>query len=202
MNNVATRQLSEISIAVNSIFTPILKGLLTVKTIAFIALTGLIVGCSSTLKMDEPLPAEMGLVMINTSCEAKSVGVMALSTKTSSWFPEKKIGCGKAMGIDTSGPKLLKVEAGNYFLIGQGASPRAEFAYEVEVLPGKINYFGSVNAGHKIEVVRSNMYSVLKVEISDTYGDDVAVLKAEYPDYPWNFEVVMSIPEKEYDIPK
>jgi|TARA_B110000211_G_scaffold211811_1_gene250982 hypothetical protein len=39
-------------------------------------------------------------------------------------------------------------------------------------------------------------------EISDTYGDDVAALKAEYPDYPWNYEVVMSIPEKEYDIPK
>ena len=89
------------------------------KVPAVITITALIAGCSSTLKMDEPLPAEMGLVMINTSCEAKSVGVMALSTKTSSWFPEKKIGCGKAMGIDSSGPKLLKVEAGNYFLMNR-----------------------------------------------------------------------------------
>lgn len=202
MNNVATRQLSEISIAVNSTFTHILKGLLTVKTIALIALTGLIVGCSSTLKMDEPLAADIGLVVINTSCEAEAVGAMALNTKTSSWFPDNSIRCGKVLGLDYSGPKLLKIEAGNYFLIGQGASPRAEFAYEVEVLPGKINYFGYVNAGHEIEVVRSNMYSVLKVEISDTYGDDVTALKAEYPDYPWNYEVVMSIPEKEYDIPK
>lgn len=172
------------------------------KVPAVITITALIAGCSSTLKMDEPLPAEMGLVMINTSCEAKSVGVMALSTKTSSWFPEKKIGCGKAMGIDSSGPKLLKVEAGNYFLIGQGASPRAEFAYEVEVLAGKINYFGSVNAGHKAQVIRSNMYSVLEVVIANTYEEDVAVLKTEYPEYPWSYEVVMSIPEEAYSIPK
>lgn len=172
------------------------------KVSALITITTLMAGCSSTLKMDEPLPAEMGLVMINTSCEAKAVVGMALSTKTSSWFPEKKIGCGKMMGLDSTGPKLLKVDAGNYFLIGHGAGPSAEFAYEVGVLPGKINYFGSVDAGHKIEVIRSDIYSVLDVVTSNTYEEDVAVLKAEYPDYPWNYEVVKSIPEKEYDIPK
>ena len=107
-----------------------------------------------------------------------------------------------AIHIDSSGPKLLKVEAGNYFLIGQGASPRAEFAYEVEVLAGKINYFGSVNAGHKVQVIRSNMYSVLEVVIANTYEEDVAVLKTEYPEYPWSYEVVMSIPEEAYSIPK
>ncbi len=172
------------------------------KVPAVITIAALTAGCSSMLKMDEPLPAEMGLVMINTSCEAEAVGAMALNTKTYSWFPDNSIRCGKVLGLDYSGPKLLKVEAGKYFLVGQGASPRAEFAYEVEVLPGKINYFGSVHADHEIEVVRSNMYSVLEVKISDTYEGDVAALKEEYPDYPWNYEVVMSIPKKEYDIPE
>jgi hypothetical protein len=172
------------------------------KIIAAVLLAGLISGCSSTMKMDEPLAADTGLVFMNASCESKAVAVLALSTKTTAWFPERKIRCGKAMGMDFTGVKLFDIEAGKYFLIGQGASPKAEFAYEVEVLPGKINYLGTINAGEEIVWIKNDPYRKMVVSTSDNFNEDVAKLKEEYPEYPWNYEVVKAVPVEEYQIPK
>jgi hypothetical protein len=191
------------------------KGIHIVKVPALITIATLMAGCSSMaqkISMDDPIPGENGLVAMSAYCKSPQVQTMAVSSELKTMSPEQLVRCGKPLGINFGGIKLFSLPAGDYYIIGQGGMfATTYFAYEVTVEAGKINYFGYAEAVNKAVVKeytdsrgreRTDVVRQLTVSVTDRYEEDLKALKEEYPDYPWNYEVVMSVPEKEYDIAK
>lgn len=175
------------------------------KIIAILLFATVISGCSSMSKnisLDGAIPEGKGIVMMNASCESKLVVIFALSTKTTTLFPEHNIRCGKVMGMDFTGVKFFDIEAGKYFLIGQHSGAKAVFAYEVEILPGKVNYLGSLEASDDLVTIKNRLYHKLNLSLTDNYEVDLKKVQEEYPEYPWNYEIVKSVPVEQYQIPK
>lgn len=185
------------------------------KVSAVITIAALTAGCSSMtqkMSMDDPIPTENGLVAMSAYCKSPQVQTMAVSSKVKTMSPEQLVRCGKPLGINFGGIKMFSLPAGEYYIIGQGGMfATTYFAYEVSVEAGKINYFGYAEAVNKAIVKeytdsrgreRTDVVRELTVSVTDKYEEDLVELKEEYPDYPWDYEVVKAIPEKEYDIPK